>query len=163
MSRISDSMLKFLNGRHYATLATLNEDGTIHLTPVWYIFDDGLFYVETSPSSRKARNVLARRQASIVVDSRRKQGDERWVSASGKAELISGKRFEEIAAKILKRYITKAGLEDPRVGPGFSAGGGVVICITPEAWGSWDFKSLDDQYFGGVLRETPEKWFHQVD
>ncbi|MGH7889197.1 MAG: pyridoxamine 5'-phosphate oxidase family protein, partial [Thermodesulfobacteriota bacterium] len=25
-------MQEFLNGRHYATLATLNEDGSIHLT-----------------------------------------------------------------------------------------------------------------------------------
>ena len=163
MSEINDSILEFLNGRHYATLATLNDDGTIYLTPVWYLFEEGQFYVETSPSSRKARNVLARPQASIVVDSRRKQGDERWVSASGKAEIISGNRFEEIAAKILNRYITKEGLEDPRVGPGFSAGGGVAISITPDRVGSWEFKDLDDQYFGGVLRKTPEKWFHQVD
>ena len=163
MSEINDSIIEFLNGRHYATLATRNEDGTVHLTPVWYLFEDGRFYVETSPSSRKARNVLARPQASIVVDSRRKQGDERWVSVSGKAELISGKRFEGIAAKILTRYITKEGLEDPQVGPGFSAGGGVVICLTPGSWGSWELKDLDDQYFGGVLRQTPEKWFHQVD
>ncbi|MEW6144246.1 MAG: TIGR03618 family F420-dependent PPOX class oxidoreductase [Thermodesulfobacteriota bacterium] len=163
MSELTDSMREFLNGRHYATLATLNEDGTIHLTPVWYLFEDGRFYVESSPSARKARNAAARPQASIVVDSRRRQGDELWVSASGTAEIIGGERSGEIAAKILKRYITKAGLEDPRVGPGFSAGGGVVICITPRSWGSWDFKSLDDQYFGGILRQTPEKWFHQVD
>ena len=163
MSKLTDSMREFLNGRHYATLATSNEDGTIHLTPVWYLFEDGRFYVETSPSARKARNVAARPQASIVVDTRRRQGDELWVSASGTAEVIQGERFNEIAAKILKRYITKTGLEDPRVGPGFSAGGGVVICLTPDSWGSWDFKSLDDQYFGGILRQTPEKWFHQVD
>jgi hypothetical protein len=36
-------MREFLNGRHYATLATLNEDGSIHLTPVWYLFEDVLF------------------------------------------------------------------------------------------------------------------------
>ncbi len=163
MSKLTDSMREFLNGRHYATLATSNEDGTIHLTPVWYLFEDGRFYVETSPSARKARNVAARPQASIVVDSRRRQGDELWVSASGTAEIIQGERFNEIAGKILERYITKAGLEDPWVGPGFSAGGGVVICLTPDSWGSWDFKSLDDQYFGGILRQTPEKWFHTVD
>ncbi|HVY54282.1 MAG TPA: PPOX class F420-dependent oxidoreductase [Thermodesulfobacteriota bacterium] len=163
MSKLNNSMIEFLNGRHYATLATLNDDGSIYLTPVWYLFEGGRFYVETSPSSRKARNVLARPQASIVVDSRRRQGDERWVSASGRAEVISGERFEKIAVKILERYITKTGLEDPNVGPGFSAGGGVAISITPRSWGSWEFKDLDDQYFGGILRATPEKWFHQVD
>jgi hypothetical protein len=146
-----------LNGRHYATFATYNEDSTIHLTR-WYLFEGVL--CRTFPA-RKARNVAARRRL-IVVDTRR-AGDELWVSASGTAEIIQGERFNEIAEKILKRYITKTGLEDPRVGPGFSAGGGVVICLTPDSWGSWDFKSLDDQYFGGILRKTPEKWFHTVD
>jgi Endoribonuclease L-PSP/Pyridoxamine 5'-phosphate oxidase len=37
MSRLSDSMRALLNGRHYATLATLNEDGSMHLTPVWVL------------------------------------------------------------------------------------------------------------------------------
>ncbi len=49
MSKLNNAMREFLNGRHYATLATYNEDGTIHLTPVWYLFEDGRFYVETSP------------------------------------------------------------------------------------------------------------------
>lgn len=163
MSGLTDSIREYLNGRHYATLGTFNEDGSIYLTPVWYLFEDGRFFVETSPYSRKARNILARPQASIVVDSRRRQGDELWVNASGTAEIIRGERSEEINAKILERYITKAGLEDPRVGPGFAAGGAVIIGITPQSWGSWDFKSLDDQYFGGILRQTPEKWFHAVD
>jgi PPOX class probable F420-dependent enzyme len=163
MTNLNDSIREFLNGRHYATLATLNDDGSIHLTPVWYLFEDERFFVSTSSKGRKVRNILSRPQTSILVDSRRRQGDERWVSTSGTAEIIRGIQSEEIYAKILKRYVTKAGLEDSTVGPIFTTAGEVIISLTPDSWRSWTLKSLDDQYFGGVLRKTPEKWFYPVD
>jgi nitroimidazol reductase NimA-like FMN-containing flavoprotein (pyridoxamine 5'-phosphate oxidase superfamily) len=43
-------MREFLNGRHYSTLATFNEDGSTHLTPVWYVFEDECLFVETVAS-----------------------------------------------------------------------------------------------------------------
>ncbi|MGH7794893.1 MAG: pyridoxamine 5'-phosphate oxidase family protein [Candidatus Binatia bacterium] len=162
MAKLSDSMQEFLNGRHYATLATLNEDGSIHLIPVWYLFENNCFFVETVASDRKVRNIVARPQASFVVDSRR-QGSERWVNASGTAEIIHGERSKEINAKIQQRYVTKAGLEDPRVGPVFAAGSEVTIRLTPDSWRSWEFKSFDEQFFGGILGQTPEQWFLPVD
>ena len=163
MSQLSDSMREFLNGRHYATLATFNEDGSVHLTPVWYLFENERFFVSTAASVRKAKNIMARPRASLVVDSRREQGSERWVSGSGAAEIIRGEQSKEINAKITRRYLTKSGLEDSRVGPVFEASGDVTICIDPHSWRSFEFKSLDDQYFGGVLGQTPEKWFLPVD
>ena len=162
MSQLSDAMRAFLNGRHYATLATLNEDGSMHLTPVWYLFEDEGFFVETAASDRKVRNILARPAASLLVDSRR-QGSERWVSASGTAEIIRGERSTAINAKILQRYLTTAGLEDPRVGPVFAAGSEVTIGLTPQVWRSFDLKRFDEQFFGGVLGQTPAQWFLPVD
>jgi general stress protein 26 len=58
MAQLSDSMREILNGRHYATLATLSEDGSIHLTPVWYLFENECFFVSTASSDRKVRNIL---------------------------------------------------------------------------------------------------------
>jgi PPOX class probable F420-dependent enzyme len=106
MSRLNDAMRDFLNGRHYATLATLNADGSTHLTPVWYLFENECFFVETASSDRKVRNILARPSASLLVDSR-KLGAEHWVSASGTAEIIRGERSREINAKIQQRYLTR--------------------------------------------------------
>lgn len=163
MSQLSDAMREFLNGRHYATLGTLNEDGSVHLTPVWYLFENECLFVSTARSDRKVRNILARPQASLRVDSRRKQGFEQWASASGSAEIIRGERSKEINSRIHQRYLTKAGLEDARVGPVFDAAGEVTICLTPRSWRSWDGKTLDDQYFGGILQQTPEQWFLPVD
>ena len=47
-------------GRFIASLGTESEDGSTHLTAVWYLFEDGCLYVATSSRSRKARNVLSR-------------------------------------------------------------------------------------------------------
>ncbi len=162
MSKLSDSMREFLNERHYATLATLNEDGSIHLTPVWYLFENDCFFVSTGSPSRKVRNILARPQASIVVDSRKLEST-RWVSASGSAEIIRGERSKEINTKIDKRYLTKVALEDPSVGPVIEAAGDVTIRLTPHSWQSWDLKSLDDQFFSGILSQNPQKWFLPLD
>lgn len=163
MSDLTNSMLDFLKGRHYATLATLNEDNSIHLTTVWYLFEDRCFFFVTGSTARKARNCEARPEASVVVDSRRNQGEERSISASGTVEIITGERSKEINKKIMQRYVTKEGLDDPNVGPVFEVAGEVVICLKPNSWHSYDFKSVDDAYFGGILRQAPEKWFNPVD
>jgi hypothetical protein len=36
---------EFLAGRHIATIGTENEDGSIHLTAVWYVFEEGSLFV----------------------------------------------------------------------------------------------------------------------
>ncbi len=162
MSKLSNSMRELLSGRRYATLATFNEDGSIHLTPVWYLFENDCFFVSTGSPSRKVRNILACPKASIVVDIRKLEST-RWVSASGTAEIIRGDRSKEINAKIDKRYLTKAALEDPSVGPAMEAAGDATINLTPHSWQSWDLKSLDDQFFGGILSQTPQKWFLPLD
>jgi PPOX class probable F420-dependent enzyme len=98
MATRNDSIREFLNGRHYGTLATFNDDGSIHLTPVQYLFEQDHFFVSTA-GDRKVRNILAQPQASLLVDSRRKQGAERWVSASGTAEIIHGGRSNRSTEK----------------------------------------------------------------
>ena len=162
MAKLNDSMRELLNGRRYATLATLNEDGSIHLTPVWYLFEDDHFFVESGAAARKVRNILARPRATIMVDIR-KLGAEVWVSGSGTAEVIRGERTKEISTKIHQRYMTKTALEDPQIGPAMAAAGETAISLKPESWQSWELKSLDDQYFGGLLGQTPEKWFLPLD
>jgi general stress protein 26 len=86
---LDPSFQKLLRGRYIATLGTENADGTIHLTAVWYLFEDGYLFIATSSKSRKACNIAARTKASLMVDVR-KPGAERGVTGAGSAELISG-------------------------------------------------------------------------
>jgi general stress protein 26 len=93
---------ELLRGHYIAALGTENADGTIHLTAVWYLFEDGYLFIATSSKSRKARNIAARAKASLMVDVR-KPGAERGVNGAGKAELISGERPEDINRRIHSR------------------------------------------------------------
>ena len=145
---------EFLRGRYIATLGTENADGTIHLTAVWYLFEDGSLFVATSSKSRKARNIAARPKASLMVDLR-KPGAERGVNAVGRAELITGGQSREINRRIHSRYMSAAAMNDPRIEPVFASFDDVTIRLTPVSWTTWDMKVLDAQAFGGRLGGTP--------
>ena len=145
---------KLLGGRHIATLATENADGSMHLTAVWYLFEDGALFVATSTKTRKYRNVVARPKASLMVDLRR-PGTEWGVSAAGVAEVIGGARSAEINRRVHGRYLSAAALADPVVGAVFAGFDDVTIRIAPVSWFSWDMATLDAQVFGGKLAKTP--------
>lgn len=145
---------EFLAGRHIATIGTENEDGSIHMTAVWYVFEGGSLYVATASKTRKARNILARPHASLMIDAR-KPAKERGVTATGTAELIRGAQSEEINQRIHRRYLSGDALSDPHVGPVFAGFDDVTIRLTPASWISWDMAGLDAQVFGGRLGAMP--------
>ena len=68
---LDPTLQEILRGRYIAALGTENADGTIHLTAVWYLFEDGYLWVATSSKSRKARNLMARPKGSLMVDVRK--------------------------------------------------------------------------------------------
>lgn len=130
------------------------QTGTIHLTAVWYLFEDGYLFVATSSKSRKARNIAARAKASLMVDVR-KPGAERGVNGAGKAEVISGEQSRAINRRIHSRYISAAAMSDPHIEPVFASFDDVTIRITPGSWTAWNLAELDAQAFGGRLGGTP--------
>jgi len=145
---------EFLRGRYIATLGTENPDGTIHLTAVWYLFESGRLFVATSSKSRKARNLVARPKASLMVDVR-KPGAERGVTAAGRVEVISGDEAQEINRRLHSRYLSTAALSDPHIGPVFASFDDVTLRLTPVSWITWDMAVLDAQALGGRLGKTP--------
>ncbi|MBZ5688047.1 MAG: pyridoxamine 5'-phosphate oxidase family protein [Acidobacteriia bacterium] len=145
---------ELLRGRHIATLGTENADGTIHLTAVWYLFEDGCLFVATSSKTRKVRNVMARSNASLMVDVR-KAGAERGATAVCRVDIISGVRSQEINRRLHSRYLSAAAMSDPHVGPVFASFDDVTLRLTPVSWIAWDMAALDAQAFEGRLAKTP--------
>jgi F420H(2)-dependent biliverdin reductase len=80
---IDPGTLSFLTERHLATLTTLRADGSPHVVPVGFTYDDatGTARVITSGSSVKARHVRDGRSRVAVcqVDGRR------WLTLEGTA------------------------------------------------------------------------------
>jgi PPOX class probable F420-dependent enzyme len=83
---LPDDALDFLAERHLATLTTLRPDGTPHVVPVGFTWDDDATVVRviTSGPSRKARNAGAGGRAVVAqVDGRR------WLSLEGSVRVLT--------------------------------------------------------------------------
>jgi pyridoxamine 5'-phosphate oxidase-like protein len=152
--QLDSSLHELLRRRLIATLGTENADGTIHLTAVWFLFEENSFYIATSSKTKKARNILAKRKASLMLDMR-KPGAERGLTAACKADLLSGNRSKQLNHRIHSRYLSAAAMADPQIEPVFASFDDVTIQLTPESSFTWNMATLDEQAFGGRLGGTP--------
>ena len=59
---------KLLSMRLIANLATLDEDGSIHLMPMWFLRIDNDICIPTSRQTHKYRNRVSRPHASVMID-----------------------------------------------------------------------------------------------
>jgi general stress protein 26 len=152
--QLNPSLHDLLKRRLIATLGTENADGSIHLTAVWFLCEENSFYIATSSKTKKARNILTKPKASLMVDLR-KPGTERGLTAACKAELLSGDRSKQLNRRIHSRYLSAAAMADPQIEPVFASFDDVTIRLTPESLFAWDMATLDAQAFGGRLGGTP--------
>ena len=121
--QLDPGLHELLQRRLIATLGTENVNGSIHLTAVWFLFENNSFYIATSSKTKKARNILANPKASLMVDMR-KPGTERGLTAACKAELLSGDLSKQLNRRIHSRYLSSAAMADPRrcLHPGVAGG-----------------------------------------
>ena len=144
---------EILKRRLIACLGTENDDNSIHLTAVWYLFEGDCLYVATSSQTRKARNVSARPKASLMVD-HREAANERGVTALCTVDVIRGESSKQINARIHRRYMSEAALADPRAGGTIAALDDITLKLMPMSWYGWDMRTLDAVVFGGAMK-TP--------
>lgn len=58
----------FLKESPIARFCTKNHDGTIHIAPVWFKYDQGEFLFGTQDTSRKARNLKRNTDVTLLID-----------------------------------------------------------------------------------------------
>jgi PPOX class probable F420-dependent enzyme len=150
VGELTDELRSFLGERRYAVLATHDPDGGIHLTPVWFLFEEDRFYFASSSRSRKVKNVGRSPSASVVVDAR-EPGRDRWVSASGPIQILRDGEAQTINARIRRRYLAPEALDGP-IEAELAASDDVTLRLAPTAWRSW-----------AVEIGESERWFLPVD
>ena len=69
---LSDRRLRHVQKPYIATLATVRPDCSPHTAPVWYRYIDGVFFVLTERSSKKARNINRDPRVELCIDDRQK-------------------------------------------------------------------------------------------
>jgi PPOX class probable F420-dependent enzyme len=151
---LDPKFLPLLEGRRIASLATLNDTGSPHLTAVWYLYQDDCFLVATSSRTRKARNLAARATATLMVESR-KPGRERGVTVTGAVEVISGAAAKSINEMIHRRYLSEAAIANPCVGHVFAQFDDISLKLRPQVWTWWDMAELDAMVLGGSMASNP--------
>jgi PPOX class probable F420-dependent enzyme len=64
---LSKKGLEFVMGTHFAAFSTVHRDGSPHTTPIWYMYDDGKFIVNTSLGRVKEKNVKRDDRVALLV------------------------------------------------------------------------------------------------
>lgn len=155
MASLADVLVRqLLNGRHVASLATENPDGSIHMVAVWFWFDGSHVFVGTSSRSRKARNVQSNPRVSLMIDARDPAAT-CGITITGNAQILTDDSSRQRNAEIHRKYLSAAALADARVGPVFAALDDVAIQITPASVIAWDMRQIDRQFLGSAIQGNP--------
>lgn len=150
-------VVEFLEGRRIASLATLDHDGSIQQTAVWYLYRDRQLMIPTVSTYRKVAYLRTRPQASVMVDSRSMEGM-KGVCVEGGATILEGPEALELNMEIHARYLTEAAAAHPVIGPAFDEGDDTTIVIDCDRVRFWDMTVGEL----GVLFDDPA-YLHTLD
>lgn len=128
---------KFLKSQKILRLATIGDDKTPHIVPVWYLYSSKKIYIGTNTKTRKAKNVKKNKRVSFCIDVGVNAPDIYGVMGQGNASLILEKpKVKRIAKRILLRYFSsiknksaKELLDDTDC----------IIEIVVEKWHVWNY------------------------
>lgn len=133
---ISDEKLaSFLESAQFARLGTFNEDGTIHITPVFFKYQDGQILIATQDPSRKVRNIKRNNNVSVLIDTT----EVPFLGALiyGKAELD----YDDVISKRIAIFEKRLSREEGETYARRLSGKWkcVIVRITPDQIASFDY------------------------
>ena len=130
-----------LDERRLAIMSTFRADGTVLLSPLWYIWEDGGFTIGMAAADGKLKHLRRDPRVTIVVNE-----DEfpyRGFEVRGQATLLDVP-YGPVIRRIARRYVgdeASAFYDDER--------GGTIARIEPGEMRAWDFR--DDLTEMGLL------------
>ena len=125
----------FLNEQKIATICSLNNDGTIHATAVWFLYKNGSIVMSTPAATRKVRNIIRNNSVTVFIDDREKV---RGVLIFGKAKLDHDYSFRD-ATSLYEKYMSiQQAAKFAREMTRAAKGGAVLITVKPERIVSFD-------------------------
>lgn len=63
-----EELVSFYEQALFARLGTINEDGTIHIAPVYFKYENGQILIATQEPSRKIRNIKRNNKVTVLID-----------------------------------------------------------------------------------------------
>jgi general stress protein 26 len=141
-----------------ANLGTTDDDGSIHLLPMWFLRIGNEICIPTSHNTHKYRNLLARSHASVMIDVSKAGLNLKGVLIRGRVKLVDGKEAQQINRSIHLKYVTSDALNDPNVASYLSKGDDITIKISIDNLVSWN---LADSKAGQAV--SAGGWYHTLE
>lgn len=119
-------------------LGTIDQKGQPNVHPVWYLYENGKLYLETSKTARKAQNVHKNNNVYFCID------DEKvpYKGVRGKALAKTIEEIPEIIPKAEKIMIKYTGDLENNVAKflleGVKDGMSVLLELEPKYYATWD-------------------------
>jgi len=63
-----EELISFFEAAQFARLGTINEDGTIHIAPIFFKYLEGQILMASQDPSRKIRNIKRNKNVSVLID-----------------------------------------------------------------------------------------------
>jgi PPOX class probable F420-dependent enzyme len=115
----------FLSLPLIARLATVRANGTPQLTPMWFLYDDGVVYMTTRSHAAKVNHIRKNPNVAVVVDVMDEPYKNRIVTIEGTA-VVEPDPEKKMTTRLRRKYMGEG--EPPK---GFPPSERVVIKITP--------------------------------
>jgi nitroimidazol reductase NimA-like FMN-containing flavoprotein (pyridoxamine 5'-phosphate oxidase superfamily) len=149
VSLASSQIDEILSMTLIANLATLDDDGGIHIVPMWFLRLGDEICIPTSRHTHKYKNLRARPCASVMIDISRAGLDLKGVLIKGRVVLVEGIEAQRINRAIHLKYVTLEGLSDSIVNSYLSKGDDITVKIHMDHLINWN---LADSEAGMALR-----------
>ncbi len=141
-----EEVWKFIDERKSLQVATLNRDGSPHLTTLWFAVMDGDIVFETYTKSQKILNLQRDPRISVLVEDGDRYDQLRGVTLSGKAELVTDpEKVHALALEVMSRNTPVVSKEQLDGMAQKMAAKRTGVVIKPTRIVSWDHGKL-----GGV-------------
>lgn len=127
MATLSDKARAFLNEKRFAVLATLNVDGSVQQTTMWYLLDGDTIVMNTKAGRVKDHNLRRDPRISICIED-----GYRYLTISGTVRLIEDQATaQHDIHRLAIRYNGEEGAAR-QMAEQFSKEQRVTVYLTPE-------------------------------
>ncbi len=133
-----EELESFLKQGLFARLGTINEDGTVHIVPIYFNYVDGQILMASQEPSRKIRNIKRNNKVTVLIDVT--EGTTKGALIYGTAELD----YDDIIAKRIAIFKRRPWAPSPEEGEAYARKLGgkwpcVIIRVTPERVATFDY------------------------
>lgn len=139
----SEEIAEFIEEQKSLQVGTINSDGSIHLSTLWFAVVDDLIVFETYTSSQKVVNLERDPRITVLLEDGLEYNNLRGVMIKGTANLVSEPtEVKQIAREVIKRNqpeIPDEMLDDAAASLAVKR---TVVTVVPEKVVSWDHRKI---------------------